>query len=180
MKNWILNLLICSSLGSLAQAVELKVGDAAPDFKIQTQAGKSFELSSRKGTWTILYFYPKAETPGCTKQACSFRDDIEKIRKLGADVYGISTDTVEAQAQFHAHHKLNFELLADSDGKVTELFGAKMPMLNMSKRWTFIIDPELKIQAIDRDVDPTLDPKKTATTISNLQEKSKKTTGEKK
>src|SRR6185437_3469867 len=80
---------------------ELKVNDLAPTFATQTHEGKPFALQSRKGQWTVLYFYPKAETPGCTRQACAFRDSIAKIRSQGADVFGISADSVKAQADFH-------------------------------------------------------------------------------
>jgi peroxiredoxin Q/BCP len=100
---------------------------------------------------------PKAGTPGCTKQASAFRDGITVIRSEGADVYGISTDTVEAQAAFHKEHQLAFTLLADPDGTVTNAYGAKMPLLTMSRRWTFIIDPALTIRQVQHDVDPALD-----------------------
>src|SRR4051794_39757977 len=92
-------------------AKALDVGDLAPKFSAKTQAGEEFTLASRAGKWTVLYFYPKSETPGCTKQACTFRDKIQKIRDEGADVYGVSADTVDAQAAFHKHHNLNFTLI---------------------------------------------------------------------
>src|SRR5262245_23344791 len=135
-----------------ALADELAAGQPAPLFTAKTQDGSDFDLSSRKGQWTVLYFYPKAGTPGCTKQACAFRDSIKVIRAEGAEVYGISTDTVESQAAFHKEHQLAFTLLADPDGTVTELYGAKMPILTMAKRWTFIIDPTLTIRQVQRDV----------------------------
>lgn len=152
-----------------SNASELKVGESAPLFNVKTHEGKDFDLASRKGQWTVLYFYPKAETPGCTKQACAFRDNINKIRSEGAEVFGISADTVKAQSAFHENHKLNFALLADADGKIVKLYGAKMPLLNMSKRWTFIVDPELKIRSIDKDVDPAFDSQKVADLIVKLK-----------
>lgn len=155
--------------GLFGNAADLKVGDAAPLFKTKTHDGKDFDLSERKGSWTVLYFYPKAETPGCTKQACAFRDHIEKIRKLGGDVFGISTDTVDAQGKFHENHKLNFVLLADADASVTGKYGSKMPVLKVAKRWTYIVDPELKIRAIDKDVDPVMDALNVAKTIEGMQ-----------
>ena len=91
-------LILFCSLFSLAD--DLKLNDAAPTFTAQAQDNTTFDLANRKGKWTVLYFYPKAGTPGCTKQACAFRDSINKIRDQGADVYGISADTVEAQAGF--------------------------------------------------------------------------------
>ncbi|MEZ4814345.1 MAG: peroxiredoxin [Bdellovibrionota bacterium] len=150
-------------------STELKVGDEAPLFKVLTHEGNEFDLSSRKGTWTVLYFYPKADTPGCTKQACAFRDNIQKIRNQGADVFGVSADTVKAQSDFHKKHSLNFVLLADAKGEVVKLYGTKMMILKMSKRWTFIIDPELKIRAIEKDVDPALDAQKVADQIASFK-----------
>lgn len=148
---------------------DLKVGSAAPSFSAQTQEGKTFNLADRKGQWTVLYFYPKAETPGCTKQACAFRDSINVIRAQGADIYGISADTVEEQAAFSKNHSLNFTLLADPDSKVIQLYGSKMPIMKMSKRWTFILDPELKIQNIEKDVDPAKDAERVANQIKELK-----------
>lgn len=158
---------------ALSSAVELEVNDAAPLFSLSNQKNEKFDLASRKGSWTVLYFYPKAGTPGCTKQACAFRDGIDKIRVLGADVYGISADTVEEQAAFHKEHHLNFSLLADPDDKAVELYGSKMPLMKMSKRWTFVIDPELKIRDIMKDVDPVMDSTRVAKVISDLQKKKK-------
>lgn len=168
--------LLTSILGGLlmlenVQAAELKVNDPAPLFVAKTQDGKDFDLKSRKGQWTVLYFYPKAETPGCTKQACTFRDNIDKIRKQGADVYGVSADTVAEQAGFHKNHNLNFTLLADPEDHVIDLYGTKMADKKMSKRWTFVIDPELKIRSIGRDVDPVIDSEKIADQISQLKAK---------
>jgi len=154
-----------------AQAAELKLKDPAPLFSAKTHEGKDFDLSSRKGQWTVLYFYPKAGTPGCTKQACAFRDNIEKIRAQGAEVYGISADSVAAQSGFHKDQHLNFTLLADPENKVITQYGTKMPMVSMSKRWTFIIDPELKIQVIAKDVDPVVDSEKIASQIAELKKK---------
>lgn len=150
-------------------ASEVTSGQAAPLFTTKTHSGADFDLKARKGKWTVLYFYPKAGTPGCTKQACAFRDSIQKIRDLGAEVYGISTDTVEVQAKFHKEHRLNFDLLADADAKVTDLYGSKMPVVKVSKRWTFVIDPELKIRNVMKDVDPALDSERVASEIAKLQ-----------
>lgn len=152
-------------------AKDLKIGDAAPTFEVKNHEGTTFSLASRKGQWSVLYFYPKAGTPGCTKQACAFRDKIEVIRKLGVEVYGISADSVEDQAKFHKEHRLTFPLLADADGKVIDLYGSKMPVMKMSKRWTFIIDPDLKIRDLQKDVDPVVDADRVAAKITELQKK---------
>jgi len=170
MKRWLASMALVSSI-SVAQAAELKINDLAPNFTLKNQTGKDFELKSRAGQWTVLYFYPKADTPGCTKQACAFRDNIKKIRAQGAEVFGISADTVEKQAGFHKSQRLNFDLLADPDAKVIEQYGAKMPMANMSNRWTFIVSPDLKVVSIDKDVDPVVDSVKIADQIAELKKK---------
>jgi len=169
-----LSFLSVLGLSTAAHSADVKIGDSAPLFKLKNHEGVLFDLADRKGKWTILFFYPKAETPGCTKQACAFRDSVNKIREQDADVFGISADTVEDQAQFHKHHHLNFALLADDKMDAIQAYGTKMPVLKMSKRWTFIIDPELKIRAIDKDVDPVKDAEKVAQMIKELKsEKSK-------
>jgi thioredoxin-dependent peroxiredoxin len=160
---------------SPAHAADVGVGDPAPLFTLKNQDGKDFSLNSRSGAgWTVLYFYPKAETPGCTKQACAFRDSLEKIRALNADVYGVSADTVEAQSAFHRNHSLTFDLLADPDSQVISAYGAKLPLIGMAKRWTFIIDPSLFIRAVEKDVDPSSDAETVASILRQLQETSQK------
>lgn len=155
-----------------ASAADLSVGDRAPSFEVQNHEGKSFRLEQQKGRWTVLYFYPKAETPGCTRQAATFRDQLKSIQGQGADVIGISQDSVSAQAAFHQHLNLNFPLLADEKGEVIALYGTKMPIVSLSKRWTFVIDPELKIRNIQKDVDPEKDGEKMAGLIRDLKIKS--------
>lgn len=168
--------LMASILGGVfmlesVHAAELKVNDPAPLFVAKMQDGKDFDLKARKGQWTVLYFYPKAGTPGCTKQACAFRDNIDKIRAQGADVFGVSADTVEEQAEFHKTHHLNFNLIADPEDHVIDLYGTKMADKKLSKRWTYIVDPDLKIRVIAKDVDPVVDSEKIAEQISKLKTK---------
>lgn len=170
----ILTLIISLFMTTNVFAAELKLNDAAPVFKAKIHDGTDFDMEKRQGQWTVLYFYPKADTPGCTKQACAFRDSIEKIRTLKAEVFGISADTVEDQAAFHKKHRLNFNLIADPDATVATMYGAKIPMMKMSKRWTFIIDPSLKIRFIEKDVDPVKDSEKTAAKIAELQKSDSK------
>ena len=153
-----------------APAQALEIGEKAPLFTLKTQTGASFNLAARQQQgWTVLYFYPKADTPGCTKQACAFRDAIQLIRDQNAEVFGISTDSVESLQNFQQKYRLNFTLLADTDAAVTEAYGVKMPLVNYAKRRTFIIDPELVIRTIDEDVDPALDAQHVADTLKNLQ-----------
>ena len=152
-------------------ASDLKVGDPAPALELRTDTGAEFDLAVRRGLWTVLYFYPKADTPGCTKQACAFRDNLERIRVRGAELFGVSADGVEALKKFKEKHRLNFTLLADPDLYAIKAYGTKMPAIGMSKRWTFIIGPDLVIRAIDRDVDPVLDAERVARKLAELQKK---------
>ena len=103
-----------------------------PGITLKTDDGEDFELQSRKGKWTVLYFYPKAETPGCTKQACAFRDGIVQIRMQGAEIFGISADDVNALKKFKANHSLNFTLLADPD--LDAINGIFVPYLLIASR----------------------------------------------
>jgi peroxiredoxin Q/BCP len=170
MKNLILTFLFsvfCPLMGWASS--DLKVGDAVPNFSVPNQDGQTFNMQDRKGQWTVLYFYPKADTPGCTKQACAFRDNVELIRKQGAELFGISADTVEAQSAFHKKHNLNFTLLADPDAKVIDTFGSRMPILKLSKRWTYVIGPDLKIKAIEKDIDPAMDAQRVAKQLEELK-----------
>jgi thioredoxin-dependent peroxiredoxin len=164
-----LGVVVCAASATRGSAAaDLKVGDPAPLFQLSTQDGKTFDLASRKGKWTVLYFYPKADTPGCTKQACSFRDSIKKVQDQHADVFGVSADSVEKVARFHDKYHLNFTLLADPTLKVIKAYGANVPIVDVAKRWTFIVDPDLKIRSIDRDVNPEKDSERVATELQHL------------
>lgn len=160
---------ISSLFTSTLVAAELKVNDSAPLFQAQLHSGEIFKMENQKGKWTVLYFFPKSDTPGCTKQACAFRDNIKKITALGADVFGISMDTREEQTAFHKKHGLKFSLISDHSGAVTNLYGAKMPMMEMAKRWTFIVDDQLVIRKVDHDVDPVADAENVAEFIKKIQ-----------
>lgn len=154
---------------TLAKAETLEVNQPAPEFTLNNQDGKAFKLTDRKGSWTILYFYPKADSPGCTEQACAFRDAIRKIEARNAKLFGISTDTEESQKKFHEKNRLSFDLLSDNGAKVVEEYGVKVPVLGVARRTTFIIDPELRIRSIARDVDPAFDAEWSAETLEELQ-----------
>jgi len=101
----------------------LKEGDAAPDITLRTDTGEEFRLADLKGKRVVLYFYPKADTPGCTTEACEFRDGIQAFAKKGAVVLGISPDKPAAQAKFKAKYGLPFTLLADEDKVAAEAYG---------------------------------------------------------
>jgi thioredoxin-dependent peroxiredoxin len=145
------------------------VGDPARGINLNTDEGMDFDLYYRKGQWTVLYFYPKAETPGCTRQACAFCDGISQMRMLGVELFGVSADSVAALKKFKANHNLNFTLLADPGLDAIKRYGPKMPILRMSKRWTFIIDADLRIRFIEMDVDPVLDAKRVAEMLKELK-----------
>lgn len=134
----------------------LNVGMKAPDFKLPDAQGETRELSEWQGKWLVLYFYPKDDTPGCMREACAFRDDIERIHGLGADVVGVSVDTVASHASFTQKHKLPFPLLADTNGQVAERYGALFDVIvfRAARRMTFIIDPQGAIAQIYSNVDP--------------------------
>ncbi len=151
-----------------AQPLPLKVGDPAPLFTLNTQEGKPFDLSTRKGSWTVLYFYPKANTPNCTKQACGFREEIENIRLLHAEVYAVSSDRSDQLVAFHQKQHLNFTLLADPESKVIRQYGV-LSILGMAKRKTFILNPQLKIQWIEQNVDPVRDAQQMIEKLKSFQ-----------
>jgi peroxiredoxin Q/BCP len=130
----------------LAQTdLKLKTGDKAPDFTLQDAFGKSFKLSSYKGkTPVIVYFYPKAGTSGCTKEACGIRDDWSKFIQNNIPVLGISTDDKPAIKKFIDDYNLNFPLLSDADKKVSKEYGV-VGISGYDKRITFIVDKDSKI-----------------------------------
>jgi peroxiredoxin Q/BCP len=117
-----------------------KVGGKAPLISGQDQDGKTVNLAEAiKQGPVIVYFYPKDNTPGCTKEACGLRDRMGDLKKSGVQVYGVSRDSAESHKKFIADHLLNFSLLVDVDGKITDAFGAAMPGKAMSRRVSFLI-----------------------------------------
>ena len=129
--------------------------ETAPGFRLIDQNGEIKKLSDFSGQWVVLYFYPKDDTPGCTKEACAFRDDLASLEKLGAKVVGISVDDSASHAKFAAKYHLPFPLLADEDGKVAESYGAltNLFVVKIAKRYTFLIDPKGKISKAYLSVD---------------------------
>lgn len=123
-----------------------KTGDKAPAFEAQDQDGKAVKLADFAGKQSVLlYFYPKDQTPGCTRQACGLRDRIDELKKKNVVVLGVSRDDAASHKKFIAKENLNFTLLADADGKLTEVYGAAMPGRPMSRRISFLIDKSGKI-----------------------------------
>ncbi len=141
---------------TFVQAGEVpSAGQAAPGFTLPDQNGKLHQLADYGGSWVVLYFYPKDDTPGCTKEACSFRDDLVQLEKLGAKVVGVSVDDSDSHAKFAAKYHLPFPLLADKGGKVAESYGAlnNLGLIKIARRYTFLIDPQGKIAKTYLSVD---------------------------
>ena len=139
-------------------ADELKVGDKAPDFSLPDQDGKTVSLKSLKGKQMVLYFYPKDDTPGCTKEACGFRDSLKAIEKINTVVLGVSMDNAASHHKFIKKYSLPFPLLCDEDGTVSKAYGVyKLKNMYGKTYWgiersTFIIDETGKLKAIFRKV----------------------------
>jgi peroxiredoxin Q/BCP len=139
---------------------ELNVGDKAPAFSLLDQEGKLVSLSDFKGKKLLLYFYPKADTPGCTKQACSIRDASKELKKLGAAAVGISPDKPSRQKKFNDKYSLGFPLLSDSDNKVAKAYGAWGEKSMYGKKYegiirsSFVIDDKGKIMQASYKVKP--------------------------
>lgn len=140
--------------------LELKVGDKAPAFTVVTSGGGKISLADYLGKNVILYFYPKDDTPGCTKEACAFRDGFADFKKRGAVILGVSTDPVKAHDKFVDKFKLPFLLLADEDKKIVEAYGVWGEKMFMGKKYmgtnrvTFLIGPDGKIKHIWPKVKP--------------------------
>jgi peroxiredoxin Q/BCP len=134
--------------------MELKVGQKAPDFTAMNDKGEKVKLAELKGKKVVLYFYPKDDTPGCTKEACAFRDGINEIKSRGAVVMGVSADSVDSHKKFKSKFDLNFPLLADSDKKMVEAYGVWKEKSMYGKKFmgiertTFIIDGQGKVAHI--------------------------------
>jgi len=137
-------------------ATELSVGQDAPDFELLDQSNKQHSLKSYRGKWVVLYFYPKDDTPGCTREACEFRDDIALLQGLDVHVLGVSIDTIASHEEFANKYSLQFPLLSDTDGVIAAKYGSltKLGPVKFAKRHTFIINPDGKLAKIYRSVKP--------------------------
>ena len=139
----------------------LSIGDKAPAFNLPDQHGVKHALKDYAGSWVLLYFYPKDDTPGCTKEACSFRDNLPSFKKLDVQVFGASVDPVKKHAKFAEKYELPFTLLADEEKTLVNDYGvwAKKKFLGREYmgilRMSFLIDPKGKIAKIYEDVKPT-------------------------
>lgn len=130
-----------------------KVGSKAPDFGAVDQDGNEVKLSDFRGKTVALYFYPKDDTPGCTAEACSFRDDMEIVQEAGIKVIGVSADGMESHKKFEKKYGLNFSLVADPDKTIIEAYGVK-GVFGVARRVTFLIDKDGMIRHIWPKVNP--------------------------
>ena len=146
----------------MAKELELKLkeGDKAPEFTVSTSGGGRISLADYKGKNVILYFYPKDDTPGCTKEACAFRDYFADFKKKGAVVFGVSTDPVKSHDKFVEKFKLPFTLLADEDKKIVDSYGVWGEKSFMGRKYlgthrvTFLVGPDGKIKKVWPKVKP--------------------------
>lgn len=139
----------------------LKEGDKAPDFSLPSDGGKIISLADYKGKKVVLYFYPKDDTPGCTKESCAFRDNLTDFNKVGIEVIGVSKDSVKKHDKFKEKHSLNFPLISDEDGELCEKYGVWVEKKLYGRKYmgiersTFLIDENGVIRNIWRKVKVT-------------------------
>jgi peroxiredoxin Q/BCP len=146
-------------------------GTAAPTFQLVSNEGKTTSLSKYHGKWVVLYFYPKDFTSGCTLEAHNFQRDLDRYKKMGAVILGVSGDTADSHKSFCAKEGLNFKLLADTDAKVSEQYGSIMEYngMKLSARNTFIIDPQGKIAKVFVKVNPAVHSEDVLAALATLQ-----------
>ncbi|MBX3638906.1 MAG: peroxiredoxin [Nitrosomonas sp.] len=150
---FILTILVVAGMGVrlyFSGKITLQPGQPAPDFRLKDQHGQIHTLADFKGKWLALYFYPKDDTPGCTRQACAFRDDLDTIKALGAEVVGVSVDTVESHIGFAGKFGLSFPLLADHTTETAARYHSliNLGVIKFARRNTFLIDSAGKIAKI--------------------------------
>jgi peroxiredoxin len=126
----------------------LKVGERAPEIDAVASNGKRFVLSAQGGLCTVIYFYPKAFTPGCTAETKLFRDNFNEILLAGANIVGISTDDLDTQCRFAGDLTLQFPLIADKDRQISSAFGVLWPILGVAQRYTFVVNPAMYVEAV--------------------------------
>ena len=159
---WLMLLGLLGALGVLVSRMALageapKAGQAAPDFVLPDQNGRSHSLKEYAGKWLVLYFYPRDDTPGCTEQAACYRDAMRDIEALGATVCGVSVDDGESHAAFARKYNLPFALLAYRNGDVARRHGSlrDFGFLKFAKRNTFLIDPQGRVAKVYVGVNPS-------------------------
>ena len=155
---WLLYFVLSMTLAGVSPSLadELAAGQPAPDFELPDQSGQLHSIEDYRGQWVALYFYPKDDTPGCTTEACEFRDNIFAFKNLNCQIIGVSLDNEASHLGFAEKYSLPFPLLADSEGVAADAYGVKTNMFGMTvaKRQTFLIDPEGRIARHYETVDP--------------------------
>ena len=164
-------IIMAAVLLAAGSALAVQVGDVAPDFTAIATSDKPIKLSDFKGSWVILFFYPKSFTPGCTKEACSFRDSYGSFQKSSAVVLGASVDTLDTQKSFKAKNSLPFELLCDSEKNIARAYDALALGGLFAQRKTFLINPGGRIAAILDHVNPLSHDAEVLSTLRRLQSK---------
>ena len=167
----VISLIVFFLVASSSSLAALKVGDKAPNFSLRDQNNLTHKLNDYKGNWVVLYFYPKDGTPGCTTQACDFRDAVKRIIASKSVVFGVSLDSVESHKLFSEKNKLPFSLLSDETGEVAKLYDSLRNLLvyKTAKRNTFIIDPEGNIAKIYLSVKPSTHSQMVLNDLNQLQ-----------
>jgi len=168
----ILLLLASAVLWMLRPGAQRAEGAAAPDFALQDQDGNTHRLSDYAGRWLVLYFYPRDDTPGCTQEACRFRDDIGVLGHLNAAIVGVSVDDAPSHARFSRKYQLPFPLLSDPDGHTAAAYDSllNLGLVRFARRHTFIIAPDGRIAARFDKVDPGRHAQEVARTLQALQQ----------
>ncbi|HUA15925.1 MAG TPA: peroxiredoxin [Verrucomicrobiae bacterium] len=146
-------------------------GRAAPDFTLRSQEGSSVSLRDYRGKWVVLYFYPKDDTPGCTREAHNFQVDQPKYAERDAVVLGVSVDSIDSHKKFCAKEGLHFKLLADTDHKVSDSYGSltNLGVVKFAARHTFVVDPTGKIAKVYASVDPVKHSQEVLAELDTLQ-----------
>jgi len=146
---------VLSVLTFSTAAADLVVGSEAPGFSLSDQGSTVRSLADYRGRWLVLYFYPKDDTPGCTTEACAFRDDFRQLTQMKVALLGISLDSVDSHRAFADKYSLPFPLLSDPGGEIASRYGAlwKLGPIRLARRYTFIIDPAGQVARIYRSVD---------------------------
>jgi len=154
-----------------SRATPPAAGSAAPDFTLASQESAAVSLKDYRGSWVVLYFYPKDQTPGCTREAHNFQVDREKYADRHAVVLGVSVDSVDSHKKFCAKEGLNFKLLADSDGKVSRAYGSltNLGVVKFAARHTFLIDPSGKVAKAYTSVDPARHSEEVLAALDQMQ-----------
>jgi len=169
----LLILILVMGLFGTSSASDIEEGMPAPSFDLLDQNEASHHLDNYQSKWVVLYFYPKDDTPGCTKEACEFRDDIAILQNLNVVVLGVSVDSTKSHAKFAEKYSLQFPLLSDPNGKVAKQYGSLTSLgpLKIAKRHTFIIDPNGDVAKIYRKVKPDVHSDEVIADIKELQQK---------